>query len=100
MDISSLSISLPIALTIVGCFIGVMTYISNRNRNSKKDNEEDQKKASEQEARMVRIETMLVTIEHNTSNLNSRVNDHDKLLTKHETRISVLEEKINTKKGK
>ena len=46
---------------------------------------------------MVRIETMLVNIEHNTSNLNTRVNDHDKWLTKHETRITVIENKIGIK---
>ena len=94
MDISSLSITLPTVVAVVGCFIGVMTFLSNRNRNSKKDSEDDKKKASEQEARMVRIETMLVNIEHNTSNLGTRVDSHDKMLTRHETRISVLEEKI------
>lgn len=89
MDISSLSISIPTVIAIVGCFIGVMTFLGNRRKSNK-----------EEEARLVRIETMLVNIEHNTSNLNNRVNDHDKLLTKHETRISVLEEKIAHKEGK
>ena len=89
MDISSLSISVPTVIAVVGCFIGVMTFISNRRKSSKED-----------EARLVRIETMLVNIEHNTSNLNDRVNDHDKLLTKHETRLSVIEEKLTHKGGK
>lgn len=88
MDISSLSITLPIALTIVGTFIGVMTYLGNKKKSHKED-----------EARLVRIETMLVNIENNTSNLNQRVSDHDKLLTKHETRLSVIEEKISHHKG-
>lgn len=89
MDVSSLTISVPTVLAVVGAFIGIMTFLGNRRKSNK-----------EEEARLVRIETMLVNIEHNTSNLNERVNDHDKLLTKHETRISVLEEKVNTKKGK
>lgn len=89
MDINSLSISIPTILAIGTFFIGFMTFLSNRKKNNKED-----------EARLVRIETMLVNIEHNTSNLNDRVNDHDKLLTKHETRISVLEEKISNKGGK
>ena len=89
MDISSLSISIPTVIAIVGCFIGVMTFLGNRRKSNK-----------EEEARLVRIETMLVNIEHNTSNLNNRVNDHDKLLTKHETRITVIEEKIARKGGK
>lgn len=83
MDISSLSISLPIALSLVGCFIGVMTFLGNRKKATKED-----------EARLVRIETMLVNIEQNTSNLSNRVNDHDKLLTKHETRITVIENEL------
>lgn len=86
MDISSLSISIPTVIAIVGAFIGIMNFLGNRKKSTKED-----------EARLVRIETMLVNIEHNTSNLNNRVNDHDKLLTKHETRISVLEEKITHK---
>ena len=86
MDISSLSISIPTVIAIVGAFIGIMNFLGNRKKSTKED-----------EARLVRIETMLVNIEHNTSNLNNRVNDHDKLLTKHETRISVLEEKISHK---
>lgn len=88
MDITSLSITLPTIVAVVGCFIGVMTYLGNRKKASKED-----------EARLVRIETMLVNIESNTSNLNQRVSDHDKLLTKHETRLSVIEEKISHNKG-
>ena len=87
MDISSLSISLPIAVSLVGCFIGVMTYLGNRKRQTK----EDTQKERENEARLVRMETMLTNIDHNTSNLAHRVDKHDNLLTKHETRISVLE---------
>lgn len=86
MDISSLSISIPTVIAVVGCFIGVMNFLGNRRKANK-----------DEEGRLVRIETMLVNIEHNTSNLNTRVNDHDKLLTKHETRIAVLEKEITHK---
>lgn len=83
MDVSTLSISLPIAISLVGCFIGIMTYLGNR----KKQNKDD-------EARLVRMETMLVNIEANTNNLKSRVDNHDKLLTNHEARIAVLENEV------
>ena len=87
MDISSLTISLPIAVSLGGLFIGIMTLIGNR----KKQTKEDTQKERENEARLVRMETMLTNIDHNTSNLAHRVDKHDNLLTKHETRISVLE---------
>lgn len=86
MELSSLVISVPTVIAVVGCFIGVMNFLGNRKKSTKED-----------EARLVRMETMLVNIEHNTSNLTDRVNDHDKLLTKHETRLSVIEEKITHK---
>ena len=92
MDLMGSTITIASVLTIIGVLIAVLNYISNRNRNTRKD-------ASEEEARLVRMETMLVNIEKNTSNLNARVNDHDKWLTKHETRLSVIEEKIHLKKG-
>ena len=83
MDLSSLAISLPTVCTIAGCFIGIMTYLGSRKKSTKED-----------EARLVRMETMLVNIEQNTSNLTKKVDDHDKLLTKHETKITVLEAKV------
>lgn len=89
MDIYSLSISLPIALTAVGTFIGIMTFLGNR----RKQNKEETKEEKEAEARLVRMETMLVNIEKNTNNLNTRVDNHEKWLTKHETRLVILEEK-------
>lgn len=92
MDLMGSTITISSVLVIVGALIGVLNYISNRNKNIKKE-------ASEDEARLVRMETMLVNIEKNTSSLNLRVNDHDKWLTKHETRISVIEQKMNIKKG-
>ena len=93
MDLMGCTITISSVLVIIGTLIAVLNYLSNKNRNIKKD-------ASEDEARMVRMETMLVNIEKNTSNLNTRVNDHDKWLTKHETRISVIEEKMNIKGDK
>lgn len=96
MDISSLSISLPVVVSLVGCFIGVMTYLGNR----KKQTKEDTQRERDNEARLVKIEAMLVNIDKNTSNLSTRVDSHDHLLTKHETRISVIETKMKTKGGK
>lgn len=86
MDLSSLVISVPTVIAVVGCFIGVMTFFGNKKKSDKNE-----------EARLVRMETMLVQIEKNTNNLNERVDSHDHLLTKHETRLSVIEEKITHK---
>lgn len=88
MDISSLSISIPTVIAVVGCFIGVMTFLGNRKKSTKED-----------EARLVRMETMLVQIEKNTNNLNERVDSHDHLLTKHDTEIAVIKEQLKGKKG-
>ena len=88
MDLMGATITVSGVLAFVGTLIAVLNYLSNRNRNNRKD-------IGEEEARLVRMETMLVNIEKNTSNLNSRVNDHDKWLTKHETRLSVIENKMN-----
>ena len=96
MDISSLSISLPVVVSLVGCFIGVMTFLGNR----KKQTKEDIEKEREAERRLVRIEAMLTNIEKNTSNLSQRVESHDHLLTKHETRIALVESKMKAKGGK
>lgn len=89
MDVSSLSISLPSVLAVVGAFIGIMTYLGNR----KKQTKEETKEEKEAEARLVRMETMLVNIEKNTNNLNNRVDSHEKWLTKHEARLVIIEEK-------
>lgn len=86
MELSSLVISVPTVIGVVGCFIGVMTFLGNKKKSDKSE-----------EARLVRMETMLVQIEKNTNNLNERVDCHDHLLTKHETRISVIETKMKSK---
>jgi len=96
MDNSSLSISLPVVVSLVGCFIGVMTYLGNRKKQSKEDIEKER----EAERRLVRIEAMLTNIEQNTSNLSQRVESHDHLLTKHETRLALVESKMKAKGGK
>ena len=88
MDIMGMTITLSSVITIVGCLIAILNFFAQR----KKTNQED-------EARLVRMETMLVNIDKNTSDLNQKVNDHDKLLTKHESRLSVLENEINHKGG-
>ena len=80
MDIMEMTITISSVIAIVGVLITLSNFFSSR---TKKDKNE--------EARLVRIETLLVKIDENTTDLNNRVKDHDKLLTKHETRISVLE---------
>ena len=88
MDLSSLSISIPTMIGVVGCFIGLMTFFGNRKKNTQED-----------ERRLVRMETMLVKIDENTSDLKNRVDNHDHFINNHETRITVLEEKVSHKKA-
>lgn len=87
MDATSLTITFGSLITIILFVIALLNFFQGR----KKSNQED-------EARLVRMETMLVNIEKNTTSLNERVDSHDKLLTKHETRISVLETKVKGNK--
>lgn len=86
MDVSSLTISLPVAITLVGCFIGVMTYLGNKKRNQKKDTDDEVEKAQEQESRMVAMEKDIQYIR-------VMVDKIDKRYDNHETRIQKLERK-------
>lgn len=86
MDILGMTITLGSLITIIGGLIAVSNFLGGKT-----------KKAKDEEARLVRIESMLTQIEQNTSNLNTRVENHDHLLTKHESRLCVVESKL--KKG-
>lgn len=89
MDITQATITLGSIIAVVGCIIGVLNFFAQRTKSSKGD-----------EARLVRMETMLVKIDENTSDLKQKVDSHDKLLTKHESKINVLEERLKTKASK
>lgn len=89
MDLTVSTITIGSIIAVVGCLIAVLNFFGQRKRNTQED-----------EARLVRMETMLVNIEKNTNNLNSKVEDHDKLLTKHETRLSVVENELAHKGDK
>ena len=82
MDLTAQTITLGSIIAIVGCLIGVLNFIANRSKSNKSE-----------EARLVKIEAMLVKIDENTSDLKTKVDNHDKWLTKHEAKIGVLEEK-------
>ncbi len=88
MDITQATITLGSIIAVIGCFIGILNFIANRTKSNKGD-----------EARLVRMETMLVKIDENTSDLKQKVDSHDKLLTKHESKINVLEERLKAKGG-
>lgn len=98
MDLLQSTLTLAGVITIGMFVLGILTYFSNKKRNETKDSEEDKAKVRENEARLVKIEALLVSIEKNTSNLYIKVESHDKLLTRHEADIKVLQEKV--KKGK
>ncbi len=89
MDLTMSTITLGSVIAIVGCVIGILNFFGGK----KKANQDE-------EARLVRMETMLVKIDENTSDLKTKVDSHDKLLTKHESKINVLEERIKAKGGK
>ena len=88
MDISSLSISLPVVVSLVGCFIGVMTYLGNKKKQSKEDT------AKEKEA-----EARLVSMEKDIQYIRVMVDKIDEKYENHETRISKLEVECNKRKG-
>lgn len=89
MDIGTQTITLASVIAIVGCVVGLLNFFAQRKKSDKGD-----------EARLVRMETMLVKIDENTSDLKNKVDSHDKLLTKHESKINVLEERLKAKGGK
>ena len=89
MDLTQATITLGSIIAIVGCIIAVLNFVIGRTKANKGD-----------EARLVRMETMLVKIDENTSDLKAKVDSHDKLLTKHESKINVLEERLKAKGGK
>ena len=89
MDLTIQTITIGSIIAVVGCLIAVLNFFAQRKNNHKDD-----------EARLVRIETLLVSIEKNTNNLSEKVENHDHLLTKHESRLSVLESKLHHKGGK
>lgn len=89
MDLTQTTITLSSVIAVVGVLIGVLNFFANRTKANKND-----------EARLVRMETMLVKIDENTSDLKQKVDSHDKLLTKHESKINVLEERLKAKGGK
>lgn len=89
MDIMSMTITLGSLIAISTAVIAISNFLGGRT-----------KKAKDEEARLVRIEAILAQIESNTNNLNQKVESHDHLLTKHESRISVVEAKLKNRGGK
>ena len=92
MDISSLSISLPICLTLVGTAIAVATYFGNRKRQTKADTKEEVKEKTE-------LETKLVAMEKDIQYIRVMVDKIDKKYDNHETRIQVLEHECQRRKS-
>lgn len=76
MDLTATTITLGSIIAIVGCLIGVLNFIANRNKNTKSD-----------EARLVSMEKDIQYIRMSVDNINGK-------LDKHEERISKLEKKV------
>ena len=83
MDIMGMTITLGTLITIMNGIVALSNVFGGRT-----------KKAKEEEARLVKIEAMLTRIDQNTSNLTTRVDEDEHLLTSHESRISVLESEV------
>ena len=89
MDITGMTITIGSLIAIATAVIAISNFLGGKTKKAKND-----------EARLVRIEAMLTQIESNTNNLNQKVESHDHMLTKHESRISVVESKLKNKGGK
>ena len=89
MDITGMTITLSSLIAVATVVIAISNFLGGKT-----------KKAKDDEARLVRIEAMLAQIEANTNSLNQKVESHDHLLTKHESRISVVESELKNKEGK
>lgn len=83
MDLTGTTITLGSVITIVGCLIAVLNYFANKNKVNKSD-----------EARLVNIEKDVVYIRKSVDSTSQKLDDLDRRLQKHESRISVIEEKI------
>lgn len=81
MDISSLTITIPVALSIAGAFIGIMTYFGNK----KKENKDD--------------EARLVSMEKDIQYIRVTVDKIDKKYDDHENRIRTLENECEKRKN-
>lgn len=80
MDLSSLVVSVPTVIALVGCFIGVMTFLGGRKKESKED-----------EARLVSMEKDIQYIRMTVDGINEK-------LDKHDDRISHLEVECERRK--
>ena len=89
MDITGMTITIGSLITIATAVITISNFLGGKTKKAKND-----------EARLVRIEAMLAQIESNTNNLNQRVENHEHVLTKHESRISVVESELKNRGGK
>lgn len=89
MDITGMTITIGSLIAIATAVIAISNFLGGKTKKAKND-----------EARLVRIEAMLAQIESNTNNLNQKVESHDHMLTKHESRISVVESKLKDRGGK
>jgi hypothetical protein len=87
MDLSTSTLVISTVIGIIGLLITISNFMTSRKKDCKTD-----------EARLVRMETMLVNIDKNTTEIRTKLESHDKLLTKHESRISVLENSKSKKR--
>ena len=70
MELSSLVISVPTVIAIVGCFIGVMTFLGNKTKSNKQD-----------EARLVGMEKDIQYIRMTVDGINEKLDRHDERIS-------------------
>lgn len=93
MDLNSLSISVPMMITLAGTFIGIMSYFGNKKKVIKEDTEKET-------TLWTKMQVSLENIDNNTKTLTTRVDKHDTEIHQIDTRVSVLEDRDYTKKGR
>ena len=85
MDLSSLTVSIPTAISLVGFFIGLMTYLGNRDKNK-----------AQQVRLLTSIDDRLGTIEKNTEAQGEHLKKHDEEIHSIDTRVTVMEKTRRT----
>ena len=91
MDISSLSISIPVVIALAGLAISLATYFGNKKRQSKSETEAEVKKHEDLEAR-------LTGMEKDIQYIRIMVDKIDKKYDNHETRLRTLEAECQRRK--
>jgi len=85
--IDSLAITIPTLLAIIGTIISVQNYKMNKRKNDKKDIQEEEERQKQNEIRLVSIEKDVQYIRIKVDKFDDKIEEHDKRLTKLESKV-------------